>query len=449
MTICPRLNFKLCVCGDIKRGDEAKKHFRAHKGSDVAHYATAKVSACIACLAFAEYGNEEFYKEHSHCPALKITNARFQKRVKEQLHNIRTAQVDLDDDDSKSSESARAVGNIQQYLTPRTVADVEEDLYLSESEDERPQSSTEGVKAAEKAAEPAAAAEKAAEPANVEEEEAAESDEGELVVVQGDAPMPIGSSSPRAPSPRPPKGIGKQNAEWTDNIIATHESQRLHYNRLKEREECLSNSNKRLQGENDALKSKLARISNLRARINELEKFESRYNRVNVEKKALEKEVEKVKNEKGNLAEENASLRTKIKEMEAANVIETRRTTIHVPVYRNKIVDECILAKEDLDSTTECYGVRPDFSCLHLSLIHGGPIYKLHHHRTTFRTPSKYIIPTDCNFIILIPSHLFSEIFMPPPSAPGSFTPAPEFSRYRPPATAEPSAEPSAKRHCP
>ena len=125
MTICPRLNFKLCVCGVIKRGDEAKKHFRAHKGTDGAHYAKAKVSACIACLAFSEYGNEEFYTQHSHCPALKITNARFQKRVKEQLRNAcKTSQVDLDD--SKSSESGRAVANIQQFLTPaaRTVASV-------------------------------------------------------------------------------------------------------------------------------------------------------------------------------------------------------------------------------------------------------------------------------------------------------------------------------------
>lgn len=381
MTICPRFNFKLCICGVIKRGDEAKKHFRTNKGSTVAHYAKAKVSACIACLAFAEYGNVEFYEEHSSCPALKITNAKFQKRIKEKLRNAsKTSKVDLDD--SKSSESARAVENIQQFLTPaRTVENVEEDLFLSDSdeekEEERP-APAEGVKAVEEAA---------AVPANVEEEAAAgEESDGELVVVQGDVPMPIGSSSPR---PSSPKGIPKQNSMWTDDIIATHESQRFHYQKLKEREECLSNSNKRLQGENDDLKAKVARIANLRSRIAELEKFEAKYNRVSVEKKALEKETEKVKREKENLAEENFELRKRIKDMELAKVMETRRTTIHIPVHKNRIVDECLMDNEDLNTTTECYGQRPEFSCLHLSLAHGGPIYKLLHHRTTYRTPSK------------------------------------------------------------
>ena len=299
----------------------------------------------------------------------------------------RPQQVDLDE----SGEASKAVASIQPYLTTRTDEEVAEDLYLSPSDGEEE----------EKEERPETSKAKAAE--ELEEEE-----EGEMVEVEGDEPVPVGSSSPKPQSP-PKAGIWKQSAVWTNDIQSTHESQRFHYQKLKEREQCLTNSNKRLQAENNALQAKVTRIAEFKSRIRELEGIESRFNRADVEKKSLEKEVEKEKQEKAKLAEENADLKLKIKQMEAAKVVETRRTTIHVPVYRNRIVDDCLMNNEDLNTTTECYGTRPDFSCLHLSLVHGGPIYKLVHHRTTYRTPSKYITPIDCNFIILIPLHLFQK----------------------------------------
>ena len=144
-----------------------------------------------------------------------------------------------------------------------------------------------------------------------------------------------------------------------------------------------------MQGENDELRAKVGRIASLTAEVRKLQQFEGKYARVESANQNLLKEMEKVRAEKLTLMEENADLRARLRKEEEGRVLTTERTTIHIPVYKNRIVDNCLLSKDDLNTTVECYGDRPDFSCLHLNVTHGGPIYKVGHHRIKYRTPGK------------------------------------------------------------
>ena len=339
-----------CKCGKIFRGTEMKKHISNYKDGEGNHHGVIRrETACVHCLLFLRKGEniEDFRSQHQSCPSGKVTNAAFISK----FEGFDAKSVDLD-----SEEEAEAAVN-----AIRTAGEVAEDLYMSGSGSD----SEEEVEVL--VLNPPSTTTNAANTATT-----------------STTITPVATSSPK-------KGIAGQTRNWEQDIISTHDTQRIHYNNLKSQNDFYKNSNQRLQRECDELKSKVVRIAEFKARILQLEKYETKCGALERKNEGLNKDLTMVRQENLNLQEENNALKGRIRKLEEAKESHQRRSRLHIPLMENRLVDNCLVEDENLDSTIRCYDSdEKGFDCIHLTLLHEGAIEKIIHRRVKKITPRKY-----------------------------------------------------------
>jgi len=344
--------FKKCSCGEIKRGGEFKRHINKYKNTPHFHEERAVISGCTHCLKFLKgKEHEEFYIAHADCPLKKANNYITSDIGKVIAPFFNEETVDLD------AALQEAIATILEPAASATTS--------STAEEKAPLSDLDSSD---------------------------DSDSEEVVITKDTEEIgkPTNQSSPKkkviAPSPVK-KGIKQQTNSWNKDTQIAKVSQEYALTKLKDELTRYKNECSALRDDNFHLKGQVAEIRALKTQVINLESFRERA--LASEKRVTEQATYikslKAQEEVSNLKIEQ--LKTSLTESQKK---EERRTTLHIPIIKSRIVDSIILESEDLDSTFECYeGAMAEMRCLHVSIKHDGEIKELRHRKR--KLPAKYL----------------------------------------------------------
>ena len=370
---------KKCLCGEIKRGAEFKRHLNKYKDAPNEHKELAVISGCIHCLKFTKgKQNEEFYTTHLACPTTKVANYTTSDVGKMIVRYFNETSDDVETDLDKVIQSIigsdhSAAGNDKNVDTESQegvatnkavekpiLNDVETDL--------------------DKAIQSIIGSDHSA--AGNDENDDSESEE--VVVTNKAIKKPILHSSPKTT-----KGIKKQTEQWCKDSEIAKVSQEFAVRKIKDELTRYKNECAALRDENFSLKAQVSEIRSLKTQVKNLEPYQQR---AITSEKRVDEQVKLIKSLR--TKEETLQLQleqTKLSLVEARNVtMKEKRTTLHLPITSSRIVDDILIQKEELDCSFECYeGAMPDIRCLHVSITHDGEIKELRHRKR--KLPAKYL----------------------------------------------------------
>ena len=350
-----RFHFRMCSCGSFKRGEDYKKHIRKQSEEEKKDHTIVKfLIGCIPCLKFKRDSTESatFFQKHRECKSGLITNAAF--RI--DFMKFRPEIEELTSEEEAERELLLAIEEIATPAPlppPPSQSEILPQLSDTESSDD------ETV------------------PAPVETAPAPPQT----------APLsPIRSSSPVPP---PPRGIHHQTAAWNKDDEVARVTQRKEYLRMQNSVATLRKTNKELLGENKDLRERAEKVTHLQQEVQKLEHFRKRALTSETRVAELTEKLRKIEKEKELLATEKAKLEVSLQQ-EQVKKLQQRRTTLHVPMVDNSVVDAVLMEDDDSNKTFSCYeGTHSLLECVHLTFLHEGDFAFVRHRKKKRAMPSK------------------------------------------------------------
>ena len=385
-----RFHFRLCECGAFKRGEDYKKHVRKQLEDKDEHVVRKFLIGCVSCLAFKFHSIDaaDFYKKHRECKSGSVTNQAFKTRFIKFNPNV----IESDSEEEAERELELAIANINSTPIPQlppppppppaaevpaVISPIRGDEILPELTD----SEEEEEEEEETAPRPTAPTPTAPTPT--------------APIPTAPIPTaPLCSSSPtemesRPQTSAPSRGIHLQTKRGNDDDEGARTLERAAYRKMQNTVATLTKHNKELVGENRELKEKANRVTALQQQVTTLSHYEKRAKASEARVAELEESLRKLRKDNDRLAVEKTKVEADLAQMKLKSLSQ-RRTTLHLPMADNKVVDAVLKEDDNANTTFSCYeGSHSQVECVHLTFVHEGDFAFVRHRKKKRAMPSK------------------------------------------------------------
>ena len=170
---------------------------------------------------------------------------------------------------------------------------------------------------------------------------------------------------------------------------AARVSQHTAYLQLKNSLATLQKTNKALMAENKELRQRSEKVNELQQQVTTLSHYEKRAKAAEARTTELQEALRKLRKEHEVLNAEKVKVELALERAQLRNMSK-RRTTLHVPMVDNKVVDAVLKEDDDANTTFSCYeGAHTQLECVHLTFVHEGEFNFVRHRKRKRVLPSK------------------------------------------------------------